>query len=199
MIDKRSAIVHVTSTGNRSRRRHGDEAGLGGNRGAAYPGRALAQGQSGASRSGATAGCVATGGQCVGAPTQRGQWCGRQAQSQGFGSTTPAGRGAVRRTLGAAAQGRVGGGLPERAVDSQASASRSQTRVWRGVQQYRMLGAAAQPGLLAAEAGEACAAARRGGDRDLEAQNVAGAKKSPAARGERSSSSTSPDSRRSVR
>ncbi|MEW5881331.1 MAG: IS630 family transposase [Pseudomonadota bacterium] len=62
-------------------------------------------------------------------------------------------------------------------MDGQTGAGTDQAAVRHRVQQHRLLGAAARPRVLAAEATEAGTAAQRAGDRHLEAQDVAGAKK----------------------
>ena len=73
--------------------------------------------------------------------------------------------------------GGAGRRLCDRAVDDQTRACADQARVWGGIQQHWRMGAVAQSGFYAAEAGAQSAAARRAGDRAVEAQAMAGAKK----------------------
>ena len=189
MIDNREVPSCVELAIWMSEAMRGYEAGLGGHRGAANRRGTDAQAQGRASRCGARVGCVAAGGERVGAPTFRGQWRGRQAQGQDTRTAEEAGRRAVRISVWTAGGRCPAGGVPDRAVDSQAGARRRGPRVWGAVQPDGMLGVAAQPGVLAAKAREARHAAQRRGDPGVEAQDLACTqKKERGARAEPSSS-----------
>lgn len=184
MSDNRFVCLRVTSTGILSRASDGNEAESGSVGRAPRGRRADAQARRVAIGGGAPAGGVAPVGAPLGAVAGAGQRRGEPAQrSQPWASTAARCR-AVRLAEQGAAGGGAASGLSHGAVDGEAGSRAHQARVRRGVQQYRVLGVAAHPGLLAAEAGKAGVAARRAGHQHLEAQGVACAKKSPNARDE---------------
>ena len=188
MVDNRKAPSCVEAAGPLPECTQGDEAGSAGHRSAAHRRRAHAQAQGAAGRGGAPAGCRAAGRQRVGAAGGRGQRRGGQAQGQAGGPTQAAGRRAARGAVAAACGRCAAGRLCHRAVDGQAGALGNRARVWRGVQPDQLLGVAAQSGFLAAQARPARHAARRAGDPEVEAPDLARAQKKPAARAEPSSS-----------
>lgn len=184
MGDNHFVPLCVKSTGHLSRATHGNETESGSDRSATHRGGSPAQAQGAAGAGGASARGFAAIGEPVGATVGRGQRSGRQAQRQVPWAAAVARRRPMREAAQSTAQRRPARRLSDRAVDGETRAGTGQARVRRCVQQHRMLAAAAQPRILTAEAGEAGAATRRGGDRGLEAQDVAGAKKTPGAKGE---------------
>ncbi len=161
MVDNRIVSLRVISTGELSRKAHGNETGFGSDREAAAQGRALAQEWCAASRSCSSLGSFAASGQRLGVGVGREKGSDRQAQSQAAGSASAFGRRTVGRSSGDLADWSVDGRICDGALDDQASARRDQRSLRSRVFDVWLLEPAAQHGFLAAKTGEASHAAQR--------------------------------------
>jgi len=122
-----------------------------------------------------TTGRIPTNGSDVGAAS-----IGRRqgiAEAWRLGQATETRRSAGKRDGQGADGWRVGGRIPERALDAATHRQNHRVAVWRGIQHRPFMAPATPDGFLVPKAGKACHPARRAGDRPVETARMASAKK----------------------